>query len=95
MTTLPKPPDAHGARWVVTRPARIAGEIDLYWEGPVGRLGCWDAFGPIDRAATWPTEATALEALVLTFGLEWERHRSLDGARVALLNDSDEGRTTP
>lgn len=82
------------ARWAVVRPTlspkQGVGEVDLYWEGPDGRLGSWDAFGPMEGAATFPSEAAALEALVATFGVEWERHRSLQRARVVEIGGAGE-----
>lgn len=80
------------ARWAVVRPTlspkQGVGEVDLYWEGPDGRWGCWDAFGPKDDALTFASEAAALEAIILAFGPEWRHHRSLDGAHVVELDDS-------
>lgn len=91
-------------RWAVARTTAGAGQVELYWQGPDGRWGCWDAFGPRGDAVTFPNEAAALEALILAFGPEWRHHRSLDGAQVVLLDDSsvpcgaqgrDGGRATP
>lgn len=80
------------ARWAVVKPTLSpklgAGDVDLYWEGPDGRLGSWDAFGPVEDAATFPSEAATLESLVATFGVEWERHRSLQGARVVEIGST-------
>jgi hypothetical protein len=76
-------------RWAVVRPTLSpklgAGQVDLYWEGPDGRWGCWDAFGPRGDALTFASEGAALEAIIMAFGPEWWHHRSLQGARVVEL----------